>query len=688
MKNNFAFKVRLGHFYRAIQWCVGFVFCFLFVSAHAQDRPVLLPVERFFQNPKVLQAKLSPTGRHLALTTSAGMSRAALVVVHLTGPLKIEKVAHFSDVDVSRFEWSSEDRLVFNVIDLASGSGEDRYEAPGLYSVKLDGSELRQLVKRQAELVVSAPSLGHSALDWYHTLLHVPLAQDGVVPDDVVIGRMNFGVDGLQSIHPMWLNARTGRTRSMPLLDIPKGAVSWMFDSKGVARLAQTHQDGMLGLYWHGQEQTAWVQLAQAPIAKGLPFEPVALDASGQLYVTQKVGAQGESALTRFDFNTLAPQNRMLVQAPGFDFRGSLVLDDLGTRALGVHIETDGEQTLWFDAAMKQMQALADERFPGQINRISCRRCGAPDMVVLVQSHSDRNPGQLWLYQADGRRWQLISHILDGIDPQQMATVEFQRIKARDGRDLPVWLTLPKGVKPGKPAPAVVMVHGGPWVRGGHWRWMAWEQFLASRGYVVISPEFRGSRGYGSVHFQAGMKQWGQSMQDDVADALLWARSQGLVNERACIAGASYGGYSTLMGLVRHPELYRCGVAWVAVSDLMLLVKGSWWITDDIINSSRRFHMTEWVGDPEKEVAMLKANSPLAQAQRIKSPLLLGMGEADVRVPLAHGTRIRDALTEAGNPPQWVSYPNEGHSWRLVSTRVDFARRMEAFLRQNLEVGQ
>jgi dipeptidyl aminopeptidase/acylaminoacyl peptidase len=471
----------------------------------------------------------------------------------------------------------------------------------------------------------------------------------------------------------------------MELFGQPKGVTSWMFDHQGIPRVAITQQEGQLGLYWHGPKQVGWTQLAQAPIAKGLPFEPVAIHADGQLYVTQEVGEKGEAALTRFDFSTMAPQPKMMVRAPGFDFRGGLIFDESGRRALGVHVETDGEQTIWFDAAMKQLQTLVDERLPGQVNRISCRRCGAPDMMVLVRSHSDRNPGQLWLYQADGQRWHLLSHILEGIDPQQMAAVELHRIQARDGRDLPVWLTLPQGVMPGKPAPAVVLVHGGPWVRDGHWRWSALQQFLASRGYLVISPEFRGSNGYGSAHFLAGMKQWGQAMQDDVADALLWARAQCLANERACIAGASYGGYASFMGLVRHPELYRCGVAWVAVADLMLFVKGSWWTVDDISDSGRRFVLSEWVGDPEKDASMLKANSPLALARQIKAPVLLGIGEDDLRVPLAHGKRMRDALTEAGHPPQWVSYPGEGHSWRLPTTRVDFARRMETFLKHNLE---
>ena len=211
------------------------------------------------------------------------------------------------------------------------------------------------------------------------------------------------------------------------------------------------------------------------------------------------------------------------------------------------------------------------------------------------------------------------------------------------------------------------------------------EQFLASRGYLVISPDFRGSQGYGQAHFEAGWKQWGQAMQDDVADAMLWAQAQGLADQRVCIAGAGYGGYSTLMGLVRHPKLYRCGVAWVAVTDPFLMLEGSWWVRDDTRDSDRRYSLPQMVGDAKLDADMLTSVSPVAQAHKIRAPLLLGFGEADLRVPLAHGKRLREAMQKVGRDPQWVTYPDEGHSWRLPQTRTDFARRMETFLSEHLK---
>ncbi|MFG6464753.1 alpha/beta hydrolase family protein [Roseateles sp. DXS20W] len=197
----------------------------------------------------------------------------------------------------------------------------------------------------------------------------------------------------------------------------------------------------------------------------------------------------------------------------------------------------------------------------------------------------------------------------------------------------------------------------------------------------------RGSTGYGHAHYRAGFKQWGQAMQDDVADALKWAQQQGIASSKACIAGASYGGYSTLMGLIKDPDLYRCGVAWVAVTDLDLYVSGSFWVRDDISDTGRQYRLPDLVGDPVKDADMIATHSPVKQAARIKAPVLLAFGEDDLRVPLAHGKRMREALAEAGNPPEWVTYPGEGHGFSVVKNRIDFAERMAAFLARHLQSG-
>jgi dipeptidyl aminopeptidase/acylaminoacyl peptidase len=275
---------------------------------------------------------------------------------------------------------------------------------------------------------------------------------------------------------------------------------------------------------------------------------------------------------------------------------------------------------------------------------------------------------------------------MKGIDSRRMARLDFHRYAARDGRQIPLWITEPRRAEGSAPPPAVVLVHGGPWLRGGSWHWHALPQFLASRGYVVIEPEFRGSTGYGSEHFRAGWKQWGQAMQDDVTDAVRWAvAGKRIDGKRVCIAGGSYGGYATLMGLVRDPDLYRCGAAWAAVSEPMRMLEGSWWWADDTSDEARRYSLPVLLGDPKTDAEMLKAISPLQQAARIKAPLLLVHGEADRRVPFVHAKEMREALRRNGQEPEWLTFPEEAHGWRKLENQRAFARRLESFLAQHLK---
>ena len=638
------------------------------------------PAEVFFQDADIAEAVLSPSGRQLAITSAKGANRVGLVLLDLGPEGKMQRIAQFTDGDVTQVHWVNDERLIFSVTDLSDGSGRPS-GAPGLYSINTDGKQLRQLVRRMGKPFFTSGERDQRILEWNHFLLRVPVQRPGQANEEILIAE--YGLDEIHTLTPMWMNARTGRTRAVNF-NQPKGTVGWLTDENAEPRVAITADKGRRGAWWRGPGSAEWVQLYEADLFKA-PFTPNSVDNAGNLYVTRTEGPQGLHVLARYDFAAKAPEAKALVVTPGFDFAGSLLTD--GAAALGVRVVVDGETTVWFNDAMKALQQKADTAFPGRINRISCRRCGQADMVALVRSLSDQDPGRLWYYQAQPpqgeKAWQNLGRMRAEVKPEQMATLDLHRISARDGRDLPVWVTRLPNAK--GPLPAVVLVHGGPWMRGGSWGWHAMPQFLASRGYVVIEPEFRGSTGYGDAHFKAGFKQWGQAMQDDVADALRWAQGQGLASDKACIAGASYGGYSTLMGLARDPDLYRCGAAWVAVTDLDLLLRGSWWIRDDTSSAARQYALPEMIGDPDKDAALIAANSPVKLAARIKAPVLLAFGEDDRRVPLAHGKRMRDALREAGNDPIWVTYPGEGHGFAVLKNRVDFAQRLEAFLATHLQ---
>ncbi|PZP36530.1 MAG: S9 family peptidase [Roseateles depolymerans] len=637
----------------------------------------------FYAEADIREATLSPSGGLLAVTTAKGLERTGIAVFDLHDFSKPLTVKRFTDGDITGVAWVNDERLVFGVNDYSEGSGRPN-GAPGLFAMEARNGDIRMLVRRQNRPFITDGSADKRLLDWNHRLLRIPVPRAGAPNDEVLLGE--FNTRGEFTEWPVWLNIRTGRTRSLRL-NLPEAARGWLTDSQGEPRVALASRDGRQRAYWRRPGSDDWTLIYDSPLDHN-PLGMFGVDDAGTLYVTRRHGPAGYTVLTRYDADKRAPEPQPVVSTPGFDFNGRLLLAD-GVRALGVRVNVDAETTIWFDERLKALQAEADALLPGRVNSIECRRCGADDVVALVRSYNDHDPGQLLLYQARpagaDTRWRRLSAVRSDLKPADMATLALHRIKARDGRDLPVWVTRPDDAK--GPRPAVVLVHGGPWVRGTYWRWRADEQFLASRGYVVIAPEMRGSTGYGLAHLRAGFRQFGQAMQDDVTDALKWAQAQGLASDKACIVGSSYGGYSTLMGLIKDPGLYRCGVASFALADLNLYLSGSFWVGDDISADARRYTLPERVGDAEKDAAMIAANSPVLQAARLKAPLLLAFGEDDKRVPLAHGERLRRALIEAGNPPEWVTYPGEGHGFGILANRVDFARRMATFLDQHLGPG-
>ena len=649
-------------------------------SPPAEASTGLQAAESFFRSPDIREARLSPSGKRLALLMGGAGRREGLFVLELDDLQRSRAVARFDDADIRRFEWVNEDRLVFDIIDLRAGSGDQR-RASGLFSVRADGSEMRLLVQLTNPFFVSGRAAGREPLSWNHVLLHVPTGQ-GAAAEEVIVGRLEIGSGEVTSVTPLRLNVDTGRVTQA--YERRPTAQQWLFDGNGQARLARQRVGGKLRVHWREPGQDEWTLLVEHDVLRA-PWVPAFVEPQGRLLVT-RLSPAGFRVLHRFDAATRAPAADPFVSTPGFDFNGQLIADDVSGRLIGVRVNTDAETTVWFDEGMKRVQALADARTPGRINRLSCSRCSEAERVVLVKSYAARDPGRYAVFREAKNEWVTIGPVRADIEPRRMAEVDFQRIKARDGRDLPLWLTVPPGRKPAKDGaagPAIVLVHGGPWMRGGQWEWDGLEQFLASRGYVVIQPEFRGSTGYGQAHFRAGWRQWGRAMQDDVADALQWAVQQGWADpRRVCIIGASYGGYGALMGLVRHPELYRCAAAWVAVTDPRLLFEPLW--RSDLSDDVRQHELPAMIGDPVKDAAMLAEVSPVVQAARIQAPLLLAFGEDDRRVPLEHGRDLRAAMQKAGLQPEWVTYPGEGHYWLQDRTRVDFARRLEAFLARHL----
>ena len=632
-----------------------------------------LPVEAFFSPAKLQRATMSPSGRWLAALTSPPGRRVGFQMIDLDGKEAPRFIEASPKDDVTWFRWVNDDWLVFGL-----RSPNDRSNASlggGLVTVKRDGTGSRLLIAREFENEDPFSRRRYLEPD------HAYLALGALGTTEVIVGQWQFRNREFSHITPKVLDVTTGSVRTLLDGKAPR-ADSWTFDGRGRARLASFTEAGQTTTWWADKDGN-WRQIVKAPNYE-LPFAAVGPDGEDELLVSTRAAGDGSLEVRRFDFKTGQPSADLILTTPGFDTLDNIVVERRDGRLLGFSITTDATSQVWLSPEMKALQAKVDAKLQGTINIIQCRPCDGTGRL-LVFSYADTEPGTYVLYRPDTDKWQLLGEVKPEIDTRRMLPLEFHRTKARDGGDLPVWVTRPAAAqaKGAKPAPAVVLVHGGPWSRGADWAWRAKSQFLASRGYVVIEPEFRGSRGYGVTHFRAGFKQWGRAMQDDVSDALKFAVAQGWVDAgRVCIMGASYGGYAALMGLVKDPDQYRCGVAHVAVSDPRNLYDFHW---SDESSQSREHDLPVVLGDRVKDAAMLASVAPVELAARIKAPVLLSHGARDRRVPIENGERMRDALLKNGKAVEWVTYPDEGHGFFFPENEYDYHRRVEAFLAKHLK---
>jgi len=647
-------------------------------SSAMASSPASIPASDFFRWPAVNGVALSPSGKQLALIISSAAGRKGLAVADVDNPTRFRGIAQFEDADVRSFRWVNDQRLVFDAVDLQSGLGEQ--QGSGLYAVNADGSEFLWLVERNGKYrSVGVPAKRPlPARYWLHSTLN-----DG--SDDVLVYRFDYPENiRVATLTLMRLNTKTMTTRAMAS-SVPRGAQVWVVDPSGLPQAIVSGDDKTtVSVHLRGQDADNWPVIHQFDVVDPAPgaFEPVSVDREGQLYVkARQNNAEKTWALYRYDRKAGGLESQPVLTVKGFDFDGSLKYDGGTKDLLGINLVSDAPGTVWLHDEMKQLQVAIDKQLPNTTNLIQCSRClGAS--VVVVRASSDRQSPVYFLYNRSTSKLQLIGASRPWLDSAQMAEMDFVRIKARDGQDVPTYITKPKGKGP---FPAVLLIHGGPYVRGFEWDFNPEAQFLASRGYLVIKPEYRGSTGYGDTHFRSGWKQWGLKMQDDMTDAVKWAIERGLADpKRVAIAGGSYGGYAAMMGLVREPELFKAGLNWVGVTDIGLMYSIGW--SDFLDSTWSRYGMPKLVGDRKADADQLERTSPLKQASKIRQPVFMAYGEDDLRVPLPHGTRMRDALKESGNTQvEWVQYENEGHGFLLEKNRVDFYTRMERFLQKHLQ---
>jgi dipeptidyl aminopeptidase/acylaminoacyl peptidase len=317
-------------------------------------------------------------------------------------------------------------------------------------------------------------------------------------------------------------------------------------------------------------------------------------------------------------------------------------------------------------------------RLPGY--EVNLQSVTDDEQRFIVAAYNDRTPGARYVYDRKTDALVKMGDISPWLPESRMATMQPIKYQSRDGLTIHGYLTLPQGKS--KNLPCVVNPHGGPWARDV-WGYSPEVQFLANRGYCVLQMNFRGSTGFGRAFWEASFKQWGLAMQDDITDGVQWLVQQGIADpKRIAIYGASYGGYATLSGVTKTPDLYAAAVNYVGVSNLFTFMNTipPYW-------EPFRQQMYQMVGNPEDpaDKARMTATSPALNADKIRTPRLVAQGARDPRVNKAESDQIVQALRVRGVDVEYMVKDNEGHGFANEENRFEFYGAMERFLAKHLK---
>ena len=620
-------------------------------------------VEDFAKFPEFRDISLSPDGQHFAAAVPRG-DRTDLAIVDISDPGK-PQLKHI--LNMPQFEeaagviWINNERVA-----VTTTQGVKRDNAPRLtgnmYASNIDGSRKEQLAgaseNRSMILVNSIP---------YRN------AEEGEI----------------MVVAPILTRRRTGNLKVVSI-DSYSGDVTLLdrgpdyanrftaglaVDRDGEARLAASaniDQFDDIEYYFKDKGSDDW-RSWDYPFA-GIPDFLGFDKRDDNRYAWIASEDKDNFGLYRLDTKTMEMQQVLTdpvseVQSVIWDRRGENVI---GARFMPGEIvtkfidPTHPDTKLW-----RGMQ----QAFPDQV--VSLGRMHDGSNLTTVFTYSDRNPGVTYLYNAENNEVRFLSATMPWIKPDQLGETRPVMITARDGVELPSYLTLPP-VKNPENLPLVVYVHGGPHGPYDTWGYEATKQMLATRGYAVLQVNFRGSGGYGYQFETSGYQKWGAEMQDDLTDATRWAVEQGYADpNRICIYGASYGGYATLAGVTKEPELYQCGLGYVGVYDLELIRN----VGDIQRNRNGESYLDAAVGtDP----ADLKKRSPVNHVDKIKADLFLVHGKEDIRAHVEHYYQLKAALNKAGIPYDDMLLEKEAHGFYDEDNRADFYKRMLAFFDRNI----
>jgi dipeptidyl aminopeptidase/acylaminoacyl peptidase len=661
-----------------------------------------IPAEHLACYPNSYQISMSPDGKYLAIV---GPPRANVCDIepdlrkyveedYRGGQLNLfdlrtGKITTLTsgtgNGSVANVTWVNNERLVFNTNP--TNSSAKTLSAYAMWGMNIDGSKKRKLW----EATVKYDSGFGGLIEPVVTSL---LRED----DDHIMVRVN---DRRSSVYDYYkLNVNNGSKKRIAIgPDLEKG--EWTADivtNNGYPVAQISNFEDTWRLWRYNKDDDNW-DIHYSNKCQEPTFFP--LSTTGENNELWLVAGQDVSKSKVFNeendkskvfiydpdkrtFDLLFEDDRYDIAGPVGGCRtasGNVSVDSTTLELLSVNYYAEKPVRLFFDEEYGQDYNQLASTFPDDVVRIVTTNTDRTKFVISVSSST--NPGDYYYYDKEFGTLSFLWERMPWIDRTKLSKMQPISYTARDGLEISGYLTIPVN-SDGKNLPMVVHPHGGPNARD-FYGFNDYVQFLASRGYAVFQMDFRGSTGYGAKHYISANKQFGKTMQDDITDGVNLLIEEGIADpERIAIFGGSYGGYATMAGLTFTPDLYAAGINFVGVVDLELLQEGS-------NRNSERFNgffhelRMEW-GDPDDPAdrEYIIESSPLQQAHKIKSPVLIVHGAQDNNVKLEHATKLRDKLKSLGKDYEWYVEPYEGHGFRGEQSTVNFFNVMEDFLERKL----
>jgi dipeptidyl aminopeptidase/acylaminoacyl peptidase len=606
--------------------------------------PELIPRRVLFGNPERVGPSISPDGRQLGWLAPRDGVLNVWVAPAAKDLSEARPVTEDTDRGIRFFTWAPNSR---HVLYLQDAGGDENWR---LYDVDLSSGERRDLTPYegvQARLEAAEPA-------------H---------PDEVLVG-LNKDNPELHDVYR--LDLRTGELAKV--VENP-GFVGFLADSDLAVRAAvRMEADGSLVLYVRENPEAPWRELFTVGPDDALGSELLAFDASGRSLLALTPAGSETARLVELDMEEDRVAPRVLAEQQGADIVAARLHPWTKRPQVAVFVR-DRLGYLPLDGAvagdLEKMRALhhGDLFFAGS---------DYADRNWLVGFTNDTGPVPYYMFDREAGEARFLFVHQPELARYELAPMEPFAFTARDGLVVHGYATFPPGAGR-RGLPAVLNVHGGPWARD-RWGYHPEAQWLANRGYLCLQVNFRGSTGYGKAFLNAGDREWGGKMHDDLVDAVHYAVSQGWADPaKVAIFGGSYGGYAALAGAAFTPDVFCCAVDIVGPSNLKTLIETipPYWAP-----MVSQFHRR--VGNPETDSDFLWSRSPLSRAKEIKIPLLIAQGANDPRVKQAESEQIVAALKEAGIDHEYMLFPDEGHGFAKPENRMHFYAAAERFLARHL----